>query len=77
MLIIIRRTGKRQIGVVQRALLAGDAKARVGRFAAQQRLRDFLWFGMMTMKTLAAMMVPMKAPTWISAPRPENTWVKP
>ena len=34
------------------------------------------WFGMITMKTLAAMMVPTTTPTWMKAPRPENRWVK-
>ena len=35
----------------------------------------FFWLGMMMPKTFTAMIVPMKAPTWMSAPRPEKTWL--
>ena len=35
----------------------------------------FFWFGMMMANTLTAMMVPTSAPTWMNAPRPENTLV--
>jgi len=36
----------------------------------------FFWFGMITVKTLATMMVPISAPIWLKAPRPLSTWVK-
>jgi len=36
----------------------------------------FFWFGMISRKTLATMMVPMIAAIWLNAPRPLSTWVK-
>ena len=66
-----------QIVVVERTLLAYLAEFRV-RLAGPptKPLVIFAWFGMMTMNTLAAMIVPTKAPTWMKAPRPLNTNVK-
>ena len=54
---------QRQIGVVQRALLADGAEARdrAPRRAISAAV-IFRWLGMMTAKTLAAMIVPMKTP---------------
>ena len=34
------------------------------------------WLGMMTKNTLAVMIVAIRAPVWMSAPRPEKNWVK-
>ena len=36
----------------------------------------FFWFGMISPKTLATMIVPMIAPIWLKAPRPPSTCVK-
>ena len=69
--------GQGEIGVVKRALLADGAKAGSGVRPARSASVIFRWLGMITAKTLAAMMVPMKEPMWMSAPRPEKTWVKP
>ena len=36
----------------------------------------FRWFGMMTKKTLPVIIVAIRAPVWMRAPRPEKNWVK-
>ena len=68
--------GQRDVIVVGRALLRFVAPFRVGRLARDQRGYRLRWLGMMTKNTLAVIIVAIRAPVWISAPRPENSKVK-
>ncbi len=67
--------GQRQVVVVQRALFGGRAEARIGRTPALRSATTIFWFGMISIATLAVMIVAIIAPVCSMAPRPEKIWL--
>ena len=60
---------QRQVVVVHRALLALDAVRGSGSRPACFARTSSQWPGMITKRTLATIIVPIIAPTWMAAPR--------